>query len=334
MQEISELIDNICASLQNDVDHEALQKIRNRLFITLSDFNWTKKETAIVVLNQQEEMQALKKFFAVKKLEGLAKSSLTYYHQVLKKFREITNKNLLEIMTDDVRLYLAMKSEKVTNVTLNNERRVLNSFYSFLIEEEFISKNPITKIKNIKEKKKIKEALKEEELEKLRAACTNKRDKAMLELLYSTGCRVSEVSNITIKDINLGRKEIKVLGKGNKERIVFINTKCKILLEEYFLERGAGENEPAFVSLRKKDGQFQRLSKGAIECWLRKLGESIGIEKVHPHKLRRTMATNALNKGMPIPELQILLGHASIQTTTIYAKADTQEIKRSHEKYV
>lgn len=329
-----EISREICSKM-NSLDETELLKLENVIIKTLGEYDIQKKTTEVVLYNSDQDRRMYQKFFVVKKLEGLSQSTLKYYDTILKNILQKIQNPLVNISSDDIRYYLASKSGVVSNVTLNNERRVLLSFFNFLIEEEYLLKNPMLKIKAIKEQKEIKKPFGAEELERLRRKCRTARDKAILEIFYSTACRVSEVVNLNIADINLSSREARVLGKGNKERVVFLSVKCKLALEEYFNERAQTAElhgtDPVIASLKKP---HNRLTKGAVETWFRKLGKEAGVDNVHPHRMRRTTATVALSKGMPISAIKDLLGHEDIKTTTIYAKNDVEEVRRNHEKFI
>ncbi len=266
---------------------------------------------------------------------------MSYYRTLLSAFLKKTGKHINEITTDDIRIYLAMKKlEKLSDNSLNNIRRTLSSFFSWTTEENITSRNPTLRIKGIRQTKRLKKPLNEDEMEILRHGAKTKRDKAIIEFLFSTGCRVSEMVNINRNDIDLLNGQVDVLGKGRKYRTVYLSSRCKISLEEYLRERN-DTLEALFISdysgmknevFFKKD--IHRISRGAVEIMLRNLGRRVGIENVHPHRFRRTAATLALKRGMPIEQVQKMLGHESINTTTIYAQSSNDEIKTSHEKYI
>lgn len=302
----------------------------NAVMIALADYNIIPKTNELIVVQESNEAKALKMFFIAKHTEGLTDRSLNYYKNILSHIFGRINKPYLSISSDDIRMYLAGRSlaDKISKTTLNNERRVLSSFYSWLTAEEYITKNPMLRIGNIKEDKRIKQSFTEEDVERLRSSATNLRDKAIIEFLYSTGVRVSELIGLNRRDIDFINSQCIVFGKGNKERYVFLNVKSKLALKEY-LDSRSDDNEALFTSSNRK-----RLTSGAVESIVRDIGKKIGIDKVHPHRFRRTSATIALNRGMPIEEVQKMLGHAKIETTTLYAQSDLQNIKSSHRKFL
>ncbi|MDO4721403.1 MAG: tyrosine-type recombinase/integrase [Peptostreptococcaceae bacterium] len=327
--QVMDVTEEICMQIRSGDD---LATIRDKVFLVLSKYQISVKETSLVRSDFEKDRWILQKFFALKKMEGLADSSLGYYRTILKGFMERQRKNLQEITTDDIRLYFVSRGS-VSHVTLNNERRVLRSFFQFLMEEEYLTRNPMLKIKKIKEEKRIKRPFSETELEMLRRQCIHLREQALFEFLYSTACRVGEIPPLKVRDVDFENREVRIVGKGNKERMAFLNTRSVLALKEYLQERKAQPQEPLFTALRKRAGE-NGISKGAIEQWMNRLGERAGIDKVHPHRMRRTTATVALKRGVPLDEVRQMLGHEDIATTTIYAKSEVQEVKRSHEKFI
>lgn len=237
-----------------------------------------------------------------------------------------------DITTDDLRKYLADYKDKnnASKSTIDNVRRVLSSFFSWLEDEDYILKNPVRRIRKIKTKKVVKEVISDENFEILRDSCTNIRDLAMIELLASTGIRVGELVNLNIHDVLFNERECVVLGKGDSERIVYFDAKTKIHLVKY-LESRSDDNPALFVAFKKP---YNRLGINGVERRIRELGNEANIKKVRPHKFRRTMATNAVDKGMPIEQVQRLLGHVQIDTTMQYAMVNQSNVKIAHRKYI
>lgn len=243
-----------------------------------------------------------------------------------------TEKNVRKITTEEMREYLSnyQKRNNCSNVTIDNVRRNISSFFSWLEEEDYILKSPMKRIHKIKTKKIVKNTISDEEIEKLRDNCKEKRDLAMIDLLYSTGIRVGELVNLNIDDINFEGRECIVYGKGDKERRVYFDAKTKVHLKQY-LETRFDHNEALFVTL---DAPHERLKISGVEIRLRNIGRTLNLEKIHPHKFRRTMATRAIDKGMPIEQVQRLLGHSQIDTTMQYAMVNQNNVKTSHQKYI
>ncbi|WP_407380693.1 site-specific tyrosine recombinase/integron integrase [Methanobrevibacter sp.] len=274
----------------------------------------------------------LDSFLSAKQVEGCSERTINYYKSTLFKMFDYVKKNISYITTDDLRMYLSeyRKINGASKTTVDNIRRVLSSFFSWLEDEGYILKNPVRRIHKIKTKKVVKEVLSDENFEVLRDKCDNIRDLAMIELLASTGIRVGELVNLNIDDVIFNERECVVLGKGDSERIVYFDAKTKIHLQKYLDSRK--DNNPAlFVSFKKP---YKRLGINGVERRIRELGQEAKIKKVHPHKFRRTMATNAIDKGMPIEQVQKLLGHVQIDTTMQYAMVNQNNVKISHRKFI
>jgi len=270
-------------------------------------------------------------FLSAKRVEGLSNDTLKYYTYVVRRMASTINKPILDITADDIRGWLSAHKEKnnCTNVTMNNMRRVLSSFFGWLENEDYITKSPMRRIANIKTPKVIRKILTKEMIEKLRYACVNTCELSIIDFLLSTGVRVGELVRLNRCDIDFEQKECIVLGKGNKERIVYLNDKCVQSLKKY-LDNRLDKNPALFISSVKG----LRYSKSCVETLMRKLGDRAGIPSVHPHRFRRTLATTACEKGMPIEQVQQLLGHVRIDTTMNYVMVNQANVKNSHKKYV
>lgn len=292
------------------------------------------------ILTDEKEKQQIKEtndnyiniFLSAKEVEGCSSRTLKYYREIIKKLVDTIDKPIKEVKTEEVRKYLADYKEntKCNAVTIDNLRRVLSSFFAWLEDEDYIIKSPVRRIHKVKTPTIIKETLTDENLEKLRDTSNSVRDLVLIEMLYSTGIRVGELIKLNISDINFEDRSCKVLGKGNKQREVYFDARTKIHLKQYINTR-KDENEALFVSRNKP---HQRLSIAGIELIVRKLGVKTEINKVHPHKFRRTLATMAIDKGMPIEQVQKLLGHVKIETTMHYAMVNQNNVKISHRKYI
>lgn len=274
----------------------------------------------------------LEAFLGAKRLEGCSERSIRYYSSTLNKFMEKMDKPLSHISTDDVREYLASYQAlgNLSNVTADNVRRVISSLFSWLEVEDLIYKSPVRRIKKIRTIKAVKPVISDESMESLRDNCTTLRDLAMVDMLSSTGVRVGELVKLNRDDIDYEGRECIVRGKGCKERKVYFDARTKVHLKAY-LEHRRDQNPALFVSL---NAPFKRLEISGIEIRLRQLGSTARQPRVHPHKFRRTLATRAIDKGMPIEQVQVLLGHSKIDTTLCYAMVDQQNVKRSHHKYI
>lgn len=328
-----DVILNITKDMKDSLTDYQLNKLKESLII-----NFEKVEFIIKTdeLKHQEELDENRKmiesFISSKQVEGCSNRTVKYYKEIIDKFNENFDKSIKKITTEEIRNYLSNYKDNSScgSTTIDNIRRVLSSFFSWLEDEDFIIKSPIRRIHRIKTPTVVKEILTDENLENLRDKCENVRDLSLIELLISTGMRVGELVNLNISNLNFEDRSCIVLGKGNKEREVYFDAKTKLHLKEYLSKRN-DNNDALFVSLRKP---YQRLSISGIELIIRNLGVSTNINKVHPHKFRRTLATMAIDKGMPVEQVQKLLGHVKIETTMHYALVNQSNVKISHRRYI
>lgn len=281
---------------------------------------------------KEEKHDLVKLFIAAKRVEGCSEKTLRYYDSTIRNAIEKVNKDITNVTTDDLRIYLDdyQVNSKISKVTVDNIRRILSSFFSWLEDEDYILKSPVRRIHKVKTCKTVKEAYTDEELELMRDECDGARDLAIIDLLASTGMRVGELVKLNRKDIDFQNRECIVLGKGNKQRKVYFDARTKLHLKKYLDGRDDG-NEALFVSLQKP---YNRLQISGVEIRLRELGNRLNITKLHPHKFRRTLATTAIDKGMPIEQVQQLLGHQSIDTTLQYSMVNQNNVKESHRKFI
>lgn len=284
------------------------------------------------VKNDIKNEDFLKMFLDAKRIEGCSERTIKYYQTTIKHLLSQTTVEVRKLTTEEMREYLSnyQKRNNCSNVTIDNVRRNISSFFSWLEEEDYILKSPMKRIHKIKTKVVVKNIISDEGIEKLRDNCKEKRDLAIIDLLYSTGIRVGELVNLNIDDIDLEGRECIVYGKGDKERRVYFDAKTKVHLKSY-IESRVDKNEALFVTL---DAPYNRLKISGVEIRLRNIGRSLNIERIHPHKFRRTMATRAIDKGMPIEQVQRLLGHSQIDTTMQYAMVNQNNVKTSHQKYI
>lgn len=325
---MEELRNDILQKMQGALNDDQLNQLGSILDIVLYKYHIERKNEEIVVYDDSNDSK-VKRFIATKRLEGLSETTLEQYNRAITNMLETIGKNIVQIDTDDVRYYLSLyeKQRGVSKVTINNMRRYFSSFFGWLTDEDIINKNPMRRIKAIKQQKVIKEPFSDVELEKIRQVSGTIRNRALVEFLYSTGCRVSEVVSLNLSDIDFIHNTVVVTGKGNKQREVYISDKAMYWLRKYIDQRNDKEC-CLFIGRGKK-----RVNKPGIEAVLRKIGKRAGISKVHPHRFRRTLATNLINKGMPIQEVQQLLGHSKIDTTMVYCKVDSQNVQAAHRKY-
>ena len=328
-----DVILNITKDMEDSLTDYQLNKLKESLIINFEKLDFIMKTDD---LKHQEELDEntsmIESFISSKQIEGCSDRTIKYYKEIIDKFNDSFDKSIKKITTEEIRSYLSNYKEMSTcgSTTIDNIRRVLSSFFSWLEDEDYIIKSPIRRIHRIKTPTTVKEVLTDENLEKLRDECENIRDLSLIELLISTGMRVGELVNLNISNLNFEDRSCIVLGKGNKEREVYFDAKTKLHLKEYISKRN-DNNDALFVSLREP---HQRLSISGIELIVRNLGVNTNINKVHPHKFRRTLATMAIDKGMPVEQVQRLLGHVKIETTMHYAMVNQSNVKISHRKYI
>ncbi|RXI70526.1 site-specific tyrosine recombinase/integron integrase [Clostridium tetani] len=305
--------------------------IRNIIDEVLVNYDVQPIEKSLVVSDIEEKIQY---YLASKKLDGLSEKTLYNYNLHLMRFANFIHKPINSITVIDLRLYFAMlnKEKNLKNTTMGSEISIMKSFFSWLEDEDLISKNPMRKIKNLKKEKRLRKSLTQEELELLRDSCKTVRQRALLEFLFSTGCRVSEIYNTNIEDIDWNKEELNVIGKGNKERTVFINAKAKLYLKKYLKER-KHIITPALFVVNKKP--YKRLGVRSIQREINKIGKQAGFDKsIFPHLLRHTTATLALKSGMSLTSIQQILGHDDPSTTQIYAETNKENVKQEYRKYL
>lgn len=311
------------------LDNTKLLKLKQVLEQTLSRYEVNEYNSSE---REENDRDLIDKFISAKRIEGCSEKSLKYYRATIDALVSSISKNIRNIITDDLRSYLTEYQNKhqSSRVTIDNIRRILSSFFSWLEDEDYIIKSPVRRIHKVKTTKVVKDTFTDEDLEKMRDSCDELRDLAMIDLLASTGMRVGEMVVLNRDDIDFSERECVVLGKGSKERIVYFDAKAKLHLKNY-LDSRTDDNTALFVSLK---APYERINIGGIEHRLRKIGKRLNIPKVHPHKFRRTLATMAIDKGMPIEQLQQLLGHQRIDTTLHYAMVKQSNIKIAHRKYI
>lgn len=325
------LITEIQASMTAILDGAQLDELRRVLTYCLGGVEITERKQSDL-LDRGKNRELLEVFISAKRIEGCSEKSLKYYSATAEAMLESVNRPIREISTDDLRRYLSDYQTKrnSSKVTIDNIRRIFASFFGWLEDEDYILKSPVRRIHRIKADKTIKDTFTDEGLELLRDACAEVRDLAMIDLLSSTGMRVGELVGLNREDVNFYERECVVFGKGNNERIVYFDARTKIHLLNYIDSRG-DDNPALFVSLSKP---HERLMIGGVETRIREIGKQADLQKVHPHKFRRTLATRAIDKGMPIEQVQRLLGHVKIDTTMHYAMVNQANVKNSHRKYI
>ena len=321
---MEEKINSVINEMSEILNVAQLRMLQESLIKNFSD-NVTQKESI-------SNREYVKLFLEAKRIEGCSERTIAYYKATVDHFISVVTEPVRKITTEMIRSYLAMyqKRNNCGRVTVDNIRRNISSFFSWLEEEDYILKSPMRRIHKIRTAKVVKQTISDEGIEKLRDHCIVLRDLAIIDLLYSTGIRVGELVRLNRDDINFEQRECVVFGKGDKERRVYFDAKAKIHLQNYLHSRK--DNNPAlFVTL---SAPYNRLKISGVEIRLRELGRKVNIERVHPHKFRRTMATRAIDKGMPIEQVQKLLGHSQIDTTMQYAIVNQNNVKVSHQRYI
>ena len=327
----NKLITQIQTSMASLLNAAQLEDLGRVLTNALHNVEITEKKVSGVP-DAEENGRLQEVFIAAKRIEGCSEKSLKYYESTLRVMLDRVARPIREISTDDLRNYLAeyQQNRHSSKVTIDNMRRIFSSFFGWLEDEDYILKSPVRRIHKVKTDKPIRETFSDEGLELLRDGCDEIRDLAMVDLLASTGMRVGELVNLNREDINFHERECVVFGKGGSERVVYFDARTKIHLQNYLDSRG--DTSPAlFVTLAKP---HERLQIGGVETRLKEIGAKADMQKVHPHKFRRTLATRAIDKGMPIEQVQRLLGHVKIDTTMHYAMVNQANVKNSHRRYI
>lgn len=324
-----QLISEVMQQMLPHLDNAQLKQLQQVMQQTLFHFDVV---GAVIQPEGDNSNELISMFIAAKRVEGCSEKTLAYYQTTINKMVSALNKSVQNILTEDLRSYLTgyQNRHHSSRVTIDNIRRILSSFFSWLEDEDYIIKSPVRRIHKVKTTLSIKETYSDEELELMRDSCTEIRDLAIVDILASTGMRVGEMVLLNRGDIDFAERECKVYGKGDKERIVYFDARTKLHLQEYLGSR-TDDNPALFVTLRTP---HERIKIGGIENRLREMGRRLNIPKVHPHKFRRTLATRALDKGMPVEQLQQLLGHQRIDTTLQYAMVKQSNVKIAHKKYI
>ena len=322
-----QIIIDVMQQMLPHLDNAQMQKLQKVLEYTLHGC-----EITVLEENDNDNSQLVESFVSAKRIEGCSEKTLKYYRTTIETMLISVDKSIRYIQTEDLRSYLInyQNEKQSSRVTIDNIRRILSSFFSWLEDEDYILKSPVRRIHKVKTATNIKETYTDEELETMRDSCTELRDLAIIDMLASTGMRVGEMVLLNRNDIDFNERECIVFGKGSKERVVYFDARTKIHLQNYLRSR-KDDNPALFVSLKSP---YERLKIGGVEVRLREFGKQLGLPRVYPHKFRRTLATTAIDKGMPIEQLQQLLGHRKIDTTLQYAMVKQSNVKIAHRKYI
>lgn len=326
------IMTEIMQGMQSYLNNAGMQVLRELLEAGFVGVDLVENNSIYLSDDTSENQRKLDLFIAAKRTEGCSEKTLKYYRTTIETMLETIGKGIKHIDTDDLRSYLTeyQSRKQSSKVTIDNIRRILSSFFAWLEDEDYILKSPVRRIHKVRSASTVKETYSDEELELMRDNCNELRDLAIIDMLASTGMRIGEMVLLNREDINFLERECVVFGKGSKERVVYFDARTKIHLQNYLQSREDDSNA-LFVSLKKP---YNRMSIGGIESRLRKMGEKLHITKVHPHKFRRTLATMAIDKGMPIEQLQRLLGHQRVDTTLHYAMVKQSNVKIAHRKYI
>lgn len=322
------VINEIMQGMVKHLDNSQMKMLYKVLEKSLMGYELSENKQYV----DNENIDYIELFVSAKRIEGCSEKTLHYYSQTINSVIEYIGKEIPHITTEDLRLYMTnyQDNRKSSKVTIDNIRRILSSFFAWLEDEDYIIKSPVRRIHKVKSATTIKETYSDENLEQMRDNCDELRDLALIDILASTGMRIGELVLLNREDINFEERECIVFGKGSKERLVYFDARTKIHLQNYLKSR-TDTNKALFVSLKKP---FNRMTIGGIEVRLREMGKRLGINKVHPHKFRRTLATMAIDKGMPVEQLQKLLGHQRIDTTLQYAMVKQCNVKIAHRRYI
>lgn len=325
------IIQNVVMQMQRELDYRQVAHLKEVLANELQKVEIHEMSNNSDNI-KQDNNNLLDTFVSAKKIEGCSDKTLSYYRSTIEHLFESVDIMACHMETSDIRRYLAEYQEKKgsSKVTIDNMRRIFSSFFAWLEDEDYIAKSPVRRIHKVKTDTLVKEVLTDEQLEQLRDNCREKRDLAMIDLLTSTGIRVGELVKLNRNDIDFHERQCVVFGKGSKERLVYFNARTKLHLQKYLSERTDSE-EALFVSL---SSPHTRLTISGVETRIKELGKRLNMTKIHPHKFRRTMATMAIDKGMPIEQVQKLLGHVRIDTTLRYAIVNQNNVKMAHKKYL
>lgn len=324
-----ELIADVMQRMLPYLDNAQMKQLEQAMENVLQNYEITGINTGFA---EEDNKTLLDAFLSSKRIEGCSEKTLKYYRTTLETMLASLEKNVRRVFTEDLRTYLTeyQNRNQCSKVSIDNIRRILSSFFAWLEDEDYIVKSPVRRIHKVKTATCIKETYTDENLERMRDNCENLRDLAIIDMLASTGMRIGEMVLLNRRDINFNERECVVFGKGDKERVVYFDARTKLHLQEY-LEGRQDKNPALFVSLK---APYERVKIGGIETRLREIGKKLNIIKVHPHKFRRTLATMAIDKGMPIEQLQRLLGHQRIDTTLQYAMIKQSNVKIAHKKYI
>lgn len=329
---LEKILENVVNEMSPHLTQEQLEHLSNVLYVNFHGVEVQEQCTDLVATGDDGDEAKIRMFMASKKAVNRQNNTLKQYSREIYNMLNFLGKRLEDITGMDLRYYYGIMRERrgIKMSTMQTRLHYLSSFWDFLITEELVHNNPVKKVGLLKLEKTIKRPYSAEELEALRVNSLSLRDRALVEFLYSTGVRVSELVALNVGDVEMGKQELIVYGKGSKERKTYLTDGAKFYLRRYLRERGAKANEPLFVT---SDNPHNRLTVAGIQYTLRQLGDRAGVKGVHPHRFRRTIATDLLNRGMPIEQVKDFLGHEKLDTTMIYCTVKTENVQASHRKF-
>lgn len=332
MKNKDELLKEVLVEISTYVDKNDLDKVENILYTKFYGYSIVKEETNVAICNQDTNINILKRFLTTKLIEGKSERTIKRYKEVILRLLDFfSNKSIFDYTADDIRYWLCVlkTKNKVSNTTLDGMRRIIASFFNWLEKEDIISKSPARKLSIIKNDTKQEEAFTESQVEKMAIMCTNERNRAIIEMLYATGCRVSELCQVNLSDVDFNSMTVLLHGKGGKDRVVPFTDKAKLYLDMYLNTR-TDNNQALFVTLNKSEKYIKRITKESVERFVRIIGDKAGIDHAHPHRFRVTRITILLKRGMKLEEVQYLAGHTNINMTLKYNRQDFDIIKNSY----
>lgn len=329
---IEKLLENVINEMLPHLSQDQLEHLNNVLYVNFHGVEVVEQCTELTATGTDGDEAKIRMFVASKKAVNRQTETLKQYSREIYNMLDFLGKRLEDITGMDLRYYYGVMRERrgIKMSTMQTRLHYLSSFWDFLITEELVHSNPVKKVGLLKLEKTIKKPYAAEEMEALRVNCMTLRDRALVEFLYSTGVRVSELVSLNVGDIEMGKQELTVYGKGSKERKTYLTDGAKFYLRRYLQERGANPDEPLFVTL---DSPHNRLTVAGVQYMLRQLGKRADVKNVHPHRFRRTIATDLLSRGMPIEQVKEFLGHEKLDTTMIYCTVKTESVRASHRKY-
>lgn len=332
MEPAEKFINNVVRHMETELTVWQLQKLKIVLTMDVSKFRIEESKNEVVIYDESSDLAAYKQYFVSMKLRGLADGTINLAMRTVDRFNRYMRKPFKEVTTNDIRLYIASRDMEhhLSKATLNRERGAICRFYSWLFEEEYIPKNPAKRVEAIKVEKRLKKAFTPIEVELMRNACIKPKEKAVFELLLSTGCRVTELTMLSMENYDQQSGSITVIGKGNKERRVFVNARAKVAIDNY-LKVKPHFTGPIICGLH---GVGTRMTANGIQKMVKEIAKRAGVAHAHPHKFRRTAATFAIKQGMEINNVRIFLGHSSISTTQGYIDVSGMDFKQIHERFI